>query len=76
MIVSGFTSFDEDFLIDSDQVLLVDWSFASASSARSLCYFCLQADVAIWVLRKVRKKTLCYWFLLIHATCFTVTLHP
>ena len=57
MIVTRFTSFTEKFVIRCYQVAKIfpsghDWT--STSSARSHRSFRLQADITIWVLRKVR----------------------
>ena len=56
MIVSRLTSFTQDFVIRSYQVtknVRSGHDCTRTSSARSPCYFRLQADVTIWVLRKV-----------------------
>ena len=58
MIVSRFTFFIENFVFRCDQVTKMFRSgedCANTSSARSPCYFRLQADITIWVLREVRK---------------------
>ena len=60
VIVTRFTSFTESFVIRSDQVSNMFRSghdCTSTSSARSPCYFRLQADFTIWVLRNVRIHT-------------------
>ena len=52
--------FTENFLIRCDQVTKMfrpGHDCTSTSSARSPCYFLLQADITIWVLRKVRIYT-------------------
>ena len=60
MIVPRFTFFTENFVIRCDQVTKIFRSghdCTSTSSARSPRYFHLRADIAIWVLRKVRVDT-------------------
>ena len=60
MIVSRFTFFSENFVIRCDQVTEMFRSghdCTSTSSARRPCYFRPQADIAIWVLRKLRIYT-------------------
>ena len=60
MIVSRFSFFTENVLIRCDQVIKMfrpGHDCTSTSSARSPCYFRLQADITIWVLRKVRIYT-------------------
>ena len=57
VIVSRFTFFAENSVIRCNQVSKMFRSgheCTSTSSARSPCYFRLHADIAIWVLRKVR----------------------
>ena len=57
MIVTRFTSITENFVICSYRVSEKETVFTGAHSPRSPCYFRLQADIAIWVLRKVRIYT-------------------
>ena len=62
MIVTRFTFFTENFVICSYQVTKIFRSghdCTSSSSARRPRYFCLQSDIAIWVLRKLRIDTPC-----------------
>ena len=64
VIVSRFTSLNEDFVIGRYEVtkLFCSWlSFASAFSARGFRYFCSQAGVAISVFREVSEDTLFPW---------------
>ena len=49
-----FTFFTENFVIRCDQVTRSAHDCTSTSSARRPRNFSLQADIAIWVLRKVR----------------------
>ena len=61
MTVTRFTFFTENFVICCYQVTKIVGSghdCTSTSSARSPRYFCIQADIAIWVLRKVRVDTM------------------
>ena len=56
MTVPRLNFFTKNFVICSNQVIKMFRSghdCTSTSSARSPCYFCLQADIIIWVLRKV-----------------------
>ena len=56
MIVPRFTFFTDNFVICSNQVtkkFRSGYDFTSTSSARRPCYFRLQADITIWVPRKV-----------------------
>ena len=58
VIVPRFTFFTEIFLICCNQITEIFRSghdCVSASSARRPCHFRLQANITIWVLRKVRK---------------------
>ena len=67
MIVSRFNFYTKNFVIRSNQVTKIFRSghdCTSTSSARSPCYFRLQADITIWVLRKVRVDTV------LTRTCF------
>ena len=60
MIVPRFTFFTENLVIRCDQVTKMFRSghdCTSTSSARSPCYFRLQADITSWVLRKMRIYT-------------------
>ena len=60
MIVTRFTPFTENVVICSYQVTKIFRSghaCTSTSSARSNCYFRLQADIAVWVSRKVSVNT-------------------
>ena len=61
MIVPRFTFFTVKFVIRCDQVTNIFRSghdCTSTSSARNPRYFRLQADIASWVLRKVRVDTM------------------
>ena len=62
VIVSGFTSIIEDFVIrryyQVTKLFCTKYSVASASSARGLRYFGSQADVAISVFREVSEDTM------------------
>ena len=61
MIVPRFTFSTRNFVICSNQVTTLFRSghdCTSTSSARSPRYFCLQADIAIWVFREVRVDTM------------------
>ena len=60
MIVPRFTFLTKNFVIRCDQVTKMFRSghdCTSTSSARSPCYFRLQANITMWVLRKVRLFT-------------------
>ena len=60
MIVPRFTFFTENCVIRCNQVTKMFRSghdCTSTSSAKSPCYFRRQADITIWVLRKVRIYT-------------------
>ena len=61
MIVTRLTFFTENFVICGYQVtknFRSGHDCTSTSSARSPRYFRLEADIAIWVLRKVRVDTM------------------
>ena len=65
VIVSGFTSLIEDFVIRRNQITILfctKKSFANVSSAKSLCHFGSQADVAISLFREVSENTVPPWF--------------
>ena len=55
------TTFTEYFVICKNQITKIfrfGHDCTSTSSARNPCYFCLQADIAVWVFRKVRVYTM------------------
>ena len=59
-IVPRLTTFTANFVIRCDQVAKMFRSghdCTSTSSAIRPCFFRLQADIAMWILRKVRKYT-------------------